>query len=254
MNQDELKQREGKEPVEAEEAESSFSEGGVGPNADEMEEKVEERFSEEDVPAETPAADHAFGEGDGEGEDGREERQEKMLPQSQVNELVGKAREEGRQKGRQEAMAELLGRYGVDSDDALDKLFVDGSRFGEEHNRYLDSSTQLEAANAELALLKAGIPEEKHNDVKAILAYSNLPINVETIKSLMPTHPEWTGQPVGQQVGAGNQGPLPMPMPQPQPVPERMGAIPQRPAPQSSQAEREKAEEEQAMKMFGYSN
>lgn len=253
MNEDELEKQREVNPAEDEiKSEETLSEG-VGPDAVEGKMETEETETE-GVPAETPAADQPTGDGAGEGED-PDEPAEKMLPQSQVNELVGKAREEGRQKGRQEAMSELLGRYGVDNDEALDRLFVDGSRFGEEHDRYLDSSTQLEAANAELALLKSGIPEEKHNDVKAILAYANMPISVETIKSLLPTHPEWLGnqaqamgQPMGQPAGQ------PAPMPMPKPVPERMGAIPQRPAPQSSQAEREKAEEAEAMKMFGFSN
>lgn len=182
------------------------------------------------------------------------EETEKMLTQSQVNELIGKARAEGREKGYQQAKAELLGRYGVDSDDELDGLFTDGSRYGELSARYTDAGSQLKEAQTELALVKSGVLPDRMSDVKAILSASGLDVTEDNIASLLPTHPEWKAQSIPDPTQGQTPAPAPIPQPaiggeaQPQAKatqPKRLGVEP------TTEKEQPKSDREDAMKLFG---
>lgn len=181
-------------------------------------------------------------------------QQEKMIPQSQVNELVGKARAEGREKGREEgykqAKSEALGRYGVESDDELDGLFANGSRYQELSERFEAEGNTLKDVKTELALVKSQILPERQSDVKAILAANGLEVTEENISSLLPTHPEWKASEPKQQAA-------PVPTPQTPAQPKQVEP-PVAPSiqklgiqPQPEEQKGEESERERAMKLYG---
>jgi len=146
--------------------------------------------------ADTPSADEGSPEPPAEQPQGTEEKpEERTFTQEQVNAMVGKARAEGRKSGYDAAMSEVRGRYGVEDDDTLDRLFADGSRYGELNQRFAESGNRVKELQTRLALVECQILPERHGDVAAILAANGLEVNEENINSLLPTHPEWRAQP-----------------------------------------------------------
>lgn len=145
------------------------------------------------------------------------EPEPRMFTQEEVNALLGKTRQEARQRARDEYAKELRDRYGVDEDGQIDDLIGNGQRFDALNGEYESQSSLLNDLKAENALLKSGIAEDKFDDVKAILAYSNLEVTPENIAQALTTHPEWEAQP---------EAPLP-PQPVSQPIEQKL-----RPAPQ----------------------
>jgi hypothetical protein len=128
-----------------------------------------------------------------EGENGEEveqvESEEKMLTQSQVNELVGKARQEGRES----AMKELLGRYGVGTEDEMNDIFGRGQAYDDLNDEFVGQTTSLKNVMAENALLKTNILEDRWDDVRLILNGKGLDVTKENIEAMLSTHPEWKG-------------------------------------------------------------
>ena len=116
-----------------------------------------------------------------------EPEKEKMFTQSQVNQMVGKARKEGRES----AMKELLSRYGVDSEDEMNDVFGRGQAYDYLNDEYETQSTSMKDVNAENALLKTRISEDRWDDVKLILNGKGLDVNAENIEMFLPSHPEW---------------------------------------------------------------
>lgn len=112
---------------------------------------------------------------------------ERTFTQSQVNQMVGKARKEGRES----AMKELLSRYGVDSEDEMNDVFGRGQAYDYLNDEYETQSTSMKDVNAENALLKSRISEDRWDDVKLILNGKGLDVNVENIEMFLPSHPEW---------------------------------------------------------------
>lgn len=176
--------------------------------------------------------------------------QMRMFTQEQVNELVGKARSEGRRKGYEQARAEALSRYGVETDDELDGLFANGTKFGELSSRCEDFGNRLRDTQAELALVRSGVLPERMSDVRAILGANGLDINEENIAHMAETHPEWTAkQDAKPKEGA--------PIPQPKPMAEPKDENDDRRAkgnlglePNMDEADRESNEREQAMRLL----
>lgn len=157
-------------------------------------EKVEEPAPESETPADAgelgDKAPEAIEQEEPEPQPEPQE-EEKSLPQSVVNKLVGQARSEGHKKGYEQAKAEFLEKYGVDDEDEMERIFIDGSRYGELSSRYGESSESVKSLRAENAMLKKGILPERQMDVKAILSANGLEVTEESIDSLLPTHPEW---------------------------------------------------------------
>lgn len=114
---------------------------------------------------------------------------EKTFTQSQVNAMVGKARKEGRES----AMKELLSRYGVDTEDEMNDVFGRGQAYDYLNDEYETQSTSMKDINAENALLKSHISEDRWDDVKLILNGKGLDVNTENIEMFLPSHPEWRG-------------------------------------------------------------
>ena len=114
---------------------------------------------------------------------------EKTFTQSQVNAMVGKARKEGRES----AMKELLSRYGVDTEDEMNDVFGRGQAYDYLNDEYETQSTSMKDINAENALLKSHISEDRWDDVKLILNGKGLDVNAENIEMFLPSHPEWRG-------------------------------------------------------------
>lgn len=112
---------------------------------------------------------------------------ERTFTQSQVNQMVGKARKEGRES----AMKELLSRYGVDSEDEMNDVFGRGQAYDYLNDEYETQSTSMKDINAENALLKSRISEDRWDDVKLILNGKGLDVNAENIEMFLPSHPEW---------------------------------------------------------------
>lgn len=229
------------------------------PQAEELAVEDKEEAIVENPEAETPAAAEPekpeeqgleeTPEAQAEGEAEPKEEEQRMFTQEQVNELVGKARAEGRKRGYEQAKTEALQRYNVDSDDQLDSLFANGSRYTELSERFKDSGNRLKDAQTELALVKSRIVPERQSDVKAILGANGLEVTEENIAALLPTHPEWTAQ----AVQAPQQG---QPQPQqaapnqekewePQEPIDKLGIEPSR-----SKEPTEEEQREKAMKMF----
>lgn len=175
------------------------------PTTDPATPEVTEEAEVETEVAETPAAE--------EGQPTPEPVPEKTFTQEQVNALVGKARAEGREKGYEQARREALERYGVESDDELDELFGNGSRYGELTSRFADAGNSLKEARTELALVKSGILPARQGDVKAILGASGLEVTEENIASLLPTHPEWKAAQAEPQASAQTPN-IPQPKPE----------------------------------------
>lgn len=193
--------------------------------------------------AETPPADGAAPEPPAE-----TPAPEKTFTQEQVNALVGKARAEGREKGYEQARREAFERYGVESDDELDGIFANGSRYEELSSRYADYGNQLRDKSTELALVKTGILPERQADAKAILAAAGLDVTEENIASMLPTHPEWKAAPTQNPVAQAPEVPQPKPAtsePQPNlgPAPKPQGGDGEEPA--------EARERNEAMRIMG---
>lgn len=146
----------------------------------------------------------------------------RTFTQEEVNALLGKTRQEARQRARDEYANELRERYGVDEDSQIDELIGNGQRFDALNGEYESQSTALNELKSENALLRSGIPEEKFNDVKAILAYSGLEVTPENIARELETHPEW--------VASAQQAPQQAPIQPPQPAAPALEA--KRPMPQ----------------------
>lgn len=159
---------------------------------------AEDSISDEEAVGDTQPAE-AMGEGSAPIEEPTpqstetEPGQEKMIPQSQVNELIGKTRMEARKKAQEEYANELRAKYGVESDDELDTMFGDGQRYSALNDEYGIAQKTITDLQTENALLKSGVPTEKWEDVKAIMAYQHLQVTPETIASMLPSHPEWSG-------------------------------------------------------------
>lgn len=211
----------------------------------------------EPQPADTPAAEEPKPEPQPAAPAEPQPEPERTFTQEQVNALVGKARAEGREKGYEQARREALERYGVESDDELDGLFADGSRYGELSSRYEDERGSLAEARTELALVKSGVLPERQGDVKAILGANGMEVTVENIESLLPTHPEWKG---ATQLPAQTPAPAPIPQPEmvPQPQPDGNGSRsegdlgPQpKPAGLADDGEDEDRQRKEAMRKFG---
>lgn len=130
-----------------------------------------------------------------------EPEHEKMLAQSQVNELVGKARKEGRES----AMKELMSRYGVNNEEELDSIFGRGQAYDDLDYDFKNQGQSYKDAMAENALLKSHIDESRWEDVKLILGGKGLEVNAENISALLPSHPEWNGLIVNNQIGLGQE-------------------------------------------------
>ena len=140
----------------------------------------------------------------------------RTFTQEEVNAIVGKVRQEARAKAREEYAAELRDKYGVDADSEIDDLIGNGQRFDALNGEYESQSATLSDLKAENSLLKSGVPQDKFDDVKAILAYKGLEVTPENIALEAATHPEW----------ASAQEPTP-----PQPINPAMA-----PAPKQAQA------------------
>lgn len=173
----------------------------------------------------------------------------KTFTQDEVNKMIGRAREEGRSAGYKKAHMDMLGRYGVDNDDELDGLFADGSRYGEQSARYDDINMQLRDANAQLALLRSGVVPERQGDAKAILAANGLEVTEEAIASLIPTHPEWLGNPQQNQVAPAPEIPQPKPQQAANPDdPSKAGGVM---GAEPTPSKDEENEEDMAMRVYG---
>lgn len=116
---------------------------------------------------------------------------EKMLPQSKVNELIGQARREGREAAIREYESQMFGKYGVANENELNDIFGKGQAYESLNDDYATQSNSLRDVMAENALLKSRVKEDKHEDIKLILAGKGLEVTVENIEQLLPTHPEW---------------------------------------------------------------
>ena len=221
----------------------------------------ETKPTEEAQPAETHAAEEGRGETpelpeeqgqaeqqpEGQAEQiAPEQKQPRMFTQEQVNELVGKARAEGRERGYRQAKDEALQRYGVESDDELDNIFTDGSRFGELRARNADSESRYRDAMAELALVKSGVLPSRQSDVRAILAANGMDITEDNIASMVATHPEWVKEAIEQTLEEG--GAQPAPIPQPKPVAQEEGSKSLGLEPKPKAKEGEEDEKERVMK------
>lgn len=117
---------------------------------------------------------------------------EKTFTQDQLNEIVGKTRTEARER----AIKDLLDRYGVESDEALNDLFGKGQAYGVLNEDYHNAQNELQQLKADNALLRSNINSTKWDDVKAILSYKNLDINEDNIRQELSTHPEWANTPL----------------------------------------------------------
>lgn len=176
-------------------------------------------------------------------------KQPRMFTQEQVNELVGKARAEGRERGYRQAQDEIRTKYGVESDDELDGIFADGSRFGEMRARNEDSESRYRNAMAELALVKSGILPSRQSDVRAILAANGLDITEENIATMIATHPEWVKQTLEESLETGGASSSPIPQPKPaEQQPEEQANKPLGLEPQGAKRDGEEDEKERVMK------
>ena len=239
------------EPQAEPEAKPEVEEPEAGEGAGEGEPALEEGTPASEDKPEAPLEGNPTSEN---GEGLAPEAEKPIFTQEQVNKMAGKSREEGRKAGYKAgydaAMAELLEKYGVESNDELDGLFADGSRYGEQMARYDDMGRRLKDSETTVALMKCGILPERYSDVKAILNANGMDVTEEAIQSMIPTHGEWIAKPEAQSPVA----PAPE-IPQPKPegqIPDGksagvMGAEPK----SGANSEPEQSEEEQAMRIFG---
>lgn len=149
----------------------------------------------------------------------------RTFTQDEVNAIVGRVRQEARAKAREEYAAELRERYGVGNDSEIDDLIGNGQRFDALSGEYDSQASALGELKAENALLKSGVPEDRFDDVKAILAYKGLEVTPENIAVELATHPEWGA---GTQPAAVPQPPMPA---KPEPQPQAQPQPPMRPNP-----------------------
>ena len=135
-----------------------------------------------------------------------EVEEEKTLTQSKVNELIGQARREGREaalreiekikgdsvlEGRNGYISEMLSKYGVSNEEELNNLFGQGQAYQSLNDDYNMQTNSLRALQAENALLRSNVRQDKYEDIKLILTGKGLDVTIENINELLPTHPEW---------------------------------------------------------------
>lgn len=159
----------------------SSEDDGTRPSAEESEGEAAQPVSAEpDEPAQEPQ---------------EERKPERTFTQDEVNSIVSRrlseAKERAYKEGRESAIEELRGKWGVETDDELDALFGDGQRYNLLNDEYRTAQSDLTSLKGENALLKAGIPQDRWDDVRAIVAFSGGELTPETIASLIETHPEW---------------------------------------------------------------
>lgn len=144
-------------------------------------------------PADPKPADAAT-----QGGDGTYDSAEKLFTQSQVNELVGKTRMET----REQTYRAIYGRYGVDSEEGMDELVGNAQRYETVRGEFDDAKkswdeaskardSELAEVRERVALLESGIDADRYEDAKAIIRSKGLDVTVDSIKSELPTHPEW---------------------------------------------------------------
>lgn len=112
--------------------------------------------------------------------------EERKFTQAEVDKLVGKIRNEARERGKKEALDELLNKYGYDDVSQLDDTVG-------ESERYAGRADEYESLKNENLLLRAGVNEDRFEDVLAYFTYKNMPINPITLEEAIEAHPEWTG-------------------------------------------------------------
>lgn len=157
----------------------------------------------------------------------------RTFSQDDVNELVGRARKEGRES----AMRGILGNYGLESEDGLSELIGNGQMYGAMKEQYDSREGELAKALEENALLKAGVPEDRWDDVRAIMTHKGMALDADRIREMAQTHPEWMGQA--------------QPMAPAQPAPQTPTASIQRLGGEPRASLPEEDEEAQAMRMLG---
>ena len=118
----------------------------------------------------------------------------KTFTQDEVNSMMGKTRIEAREKAKQECLEEIRSKYGIDDDNQLDALVGNGQRYDVINDQYEAEKGRIGELESENALLRSGIPENRFNDVKAILSFNKQDITPENIASAMATHPEWKSE------------------------------------------------------------
>lgn len=119
------------------------------------------------------------------------EAEEKIFTQSKVNEIIGNVRMETREKTREKIMQELFGRYGVESEEEMNDIFGRGQSWSILSENAEAQGKMLQEVQAENALLKSGIREDRWEDARAILKGKGLEITRENIENEIGTHPEW---------------------------------------------------------------
>lgn len=180
--------------AEAAEEEAQAQEPAPEPVAEDAEADGTRPSAEEEVSEEAPAAEP---EPDPQPEP--EEPKQRMFTQDEVNAIISKrvseTKERAYKEGQESALRELLGKWGVSAEDELDALFGDGQRYPSLNEEYRTAQKDLTDLRGENALLKVGIPAEKWDDVKAIVAYQGGELSEDTISQLLETHPEWQSKP-----------------------------------------------------------
>ena len=167
------------------------------------------------------------------GGDGTYDSAEKLFTQSQVNELVGKTRMET----REQTYRAIYGRYGVDSEEGMDELVGNAQRYETVRGEFDDArkswdeaskarDSELAEVRERVALLESGIDADRYEDAKAIIRSKGLEVTVDSIKSELPTHPEW------KKGGAGK--PEEAPNPNFRPDPTKDGAPAMQPESEST--------------------
>lgn len=174
------------EDFEPDGAEADAEGGGTRPQEGEEEESGDEPATETyDEPDEEPKEPEE-----------PEEPQQRMFTQEEVNAIlskrIGETKERAYREGRESALGELRGKWGVDSDEDLDALFGDGQRYPTLSDEYRSAQKSLSDLKGENALLKAGVPAERWDDVRAIVAYQGGELTEDVVAQLMQTHPEWS--------------------------------------------------------------
>ena len=169
------------------------------PQSDEKVEEVEEKTVQEEVveEEETQAGTQPAPEGE-EGEKPKEEVEkqeapkEKMIPQSEVNRILQKRIAEVKAQAVEEAKKAIAANYGLDNVESLDNIFGNGQKYDILRGEYDTQSKQYNELKAENALLRSGIPQNRWDDVRAVLQYTNQEVTPESIAMAKATHPEWT--------------------------------------------------------------
>lgn len=123
---------------------------------------------------------------------------ERTFTQSQVNDLVGRTRMET----REQTFRAVYGRYGVEDEAGMDELVGTAQRYDTLRGEYDEARKGWEEADAarngelatlkeSIALLQSGIDRDRYDDAKAIIKSKGMEVTVESIESLLATHPEW---------------------------------------------------------------